>query len=174
MFKKELLAVLGIILTAGPAWADDLTVPLNLVDNTGTTDSIGSVTVSTTPYGTLFTPDLTDLPPGLHGFHMHENPSCDPMEKDGKTVAAGAAGGHYDPEKTGRHEGPYGNGHLGDLPALYVDAEGKANYPVLAPRVKFSDVKGHALMIHVGGDNHADHPEKLGGGGARLACGVVK
>jgi Cu-Zn family superoxide dismutase len=28
-------------------------------------------------------------------------------------------------------------------------------------------------MIHVGGDNHADHPEKLGGGGARVACGVI-
>jgi len=29
-------------------------------------------------------------------------------------------------------------------------------------------------MVHVGGDNHSDHPEKLGGGGARMACGVVK
>jgi Cu-Zn family superoxide dismutase len=28
-------------------------------------------------------------------------------------------------------------------------------------------------MIHVGGDNHADHPAPLGGGGARLACGVI-
>ena len=41
-------------------------------------------------------------------------------------MAALAAGGHYDPAKTDRHEGPYGNGHLGDLPALYVDKEGKA------------------------------------------------
>lgn len=174
MFKKELLAVLGVILTAGSAWAEDLTVPLNLVDSTGATESVGTVMVSTNPYGTLFTPAFIGLPPGLHGFHIHEKPSCAPMEKDGKTVAAGAAGGHYDPNKTGRHEGPYGNGHLGDLPALHVDAAGKANYPVLAPRVKVSDVKGHALMIHVGGDNHADHPEKLGGGGDRLACGVVK
>jgi Cu-Zn family superoxide dismutase len=29
-------------------------------------------------------------------------------------------------------------------------------------------------MIHAGGDNYSDHPEKLGGGGARIACGVVK
>jgi len=35
-------------------------------------------------------------------------------------------------------------------------------------------LKGHALMIHQGGDNYADTPEKLGGGGARAACGVVK
>ena len=29
-------------------------------------------------------------------------------------------------------------------------------------------------MIHVGGDNHSDHPKPLGGGGGRLACGVIK
>jgi Cu-Zn family superoxide dismutase len=28
-------------------------------------------------------------------------------------------------------------------------------------------------MIHAGGDNHADHPAPLGGGGARMACGVI-
>jgi Cu-Zn family superoxide dismutase len=28
-------------------------------------------------------------------------------------------------------------------------------------------------MVHVGGDNHADHPQPLGGGGVRFACGVI-
>ncbi len=28
-------------------------------------------------------------------------------------------------------------------------------------------------MIHAGGDNYSDTPEKLGGGGARVACGVI-
>jgi Cu-Zn family superoxide dismutase len=28
-------------------------------------------------------------------------------------------------------------------------------------------------MVHAGGDNHSDHPAMLGGGGARMACGVV-
>jgi Cu-Zn family superoxide dismutase len=85
-----------------------------------------------------------------------------------------AAGGHYDPAGAGRHAGPYENGHLGDLPALYVDANGKANNPVLAPRLKLSDLKGRSLMIHAGGDNYSDNPKKLGGGGARMACGVLK
>ena len=84
-----------------------------------------------------------------------------------------AAGGHYDPAGTGRHEGPYGDGHLGDLPPLYVDGDGRATLPVLAPRLEAGDLKGRSLMIHAGGDNYADHPEKLGGGGARVACGVV-
>jgi len=29
-------------------------------------------------------------------------------------------------------------------------------------------------MIHAGGDNYSDHPEKLGSGGARIACGLVE
>jgi Cu-Zn family superoxide dismutase len=29
-------------------------------------------------------------------------------------------------------------------------------------------------MIHAGGDNHSDTPAPLGGGGGRMACGVIK
>jgi Cu-Zn family superoxide dismutase len=28
-------------------------------------------------------------------------------------------------------------------------------------------------MIHEGGDNYSDQPKPLGGGGARIACGVI-
>ena len=49
-----------------------------------------------------------------------------------------------------------------------------ATQPVLAPRVQLTDVKNRALMIHAGGDNHSDHPAPLGGGGARIVCGVIK
>ena len=74
----------------------------------------------------------------------------------------------------GKHEGPYGKGHLGDLPALYVGADGKATMPVVSPRLKVSDLKGRSLMIHAGSDNYSDYPEPLGGGGARVACGVIQ
>ena len=39
---------------------------------------------------------------------------------------------------------------------------------------RMNEIKGRALMIHAGGDNHSDHPAPLGGGGARMACGVIK
>jgi Cu-Zn family superoxide dismutase len=58
------------------------------------------------------------------------------------------------------------------LPPLFVDAAGNASQAVLAPRLKLTDLQGRSLMVHVGGDNHADHPAPLGGGGARLLCGV--
>jgi Cu-Zn family superoxide dismutase len=156
------------------AQAASLNVPMNLVSADGAPQPVGEVTISETAYGLVFTPELKSLPAGIHGFHVHEKASCDSDMKDGKKVAALAAGGHFDPASTGKHLGPYGDGHLGDLPAVYVNADEVANYPVLAPRLKkISDIKGHALMIHVGGDNHSDKPMPLGGGGDRMACGVI-
>jgi superoxide dismutase, Cu-Zn family len=164
-----LLASLPLTAFAG----DSLTIKMNFVDENGIGASAGTVTVTESGYGLVFTPDLSGLPAGLHGFHVHENPSCMPGEKDGKKVPALAAGGHYDPQKTNHHGFPWGDGHLGDLPALYVNTDGIANQPVLAPRLKMGDLPGHSLMVHAGGDNHADHPAALGGGGARMVCGVI-
>jgi Cu-Zn family superoxide dismutase len=164
--------VIGLLL-AGAAQAQ--TVPISIVGPNGVEKAAGTIKVEQNKYGAVLTPDLKGLPPGVHGFHLHEKPSCDPSTADGKTVPAGAAGGHWDPDKTGAHKGPYDDsGHKGDLPALYVGADGSAVTPVLAPRLKAEELAGHALMVHAGGDNHSDHPEKLGGGGARMACGVVK
>jgi Cu-Zn family superoxide dismutase len=172
--KKLVIALLGLLVVPISAHADELAIPMHLIDNAGIGRDIGTVKASSSPYGTVLAPDLRDLSAGLHGFHVHQNPNCGPELKDGKKVPGLAAGGHYDPAGTGSHEGPYVNGHLGDLPALYVDTNGKASLPVLAPRLKLSDLKGRSLIIHAGGDNYSDYPEKLGGGGARMACGVVK
>ncbi len=150
------------------------TVSINVVDKKGVGESVGEIAIKETSHGVVFSPSLSDLPPGLHGFHVHENPSCQPQEKDGKMKPALAAGGHYDPDSSKHHGSPWGDGHLGDLPALFVDEKGNASHPVLAPRLEIDDVKGRALMIHSGGDNYSDHPSPLGGGGARLACGVIQ
>ncbi|MCF4994772.1 superoxide dismutase [Cu-Zn] SodC2 [Pseudomonas syringae] len=166
----------GLIATfaLGTAQAASEEVAMNLVSADGAPQPIGSVTISETAYGLQFTPNLKSLPAGVHGFHVHEKASCDAGTKDGVKGAALAAGGHFDPQKTGKHLGPYADGHLGDLPAVYVTADGIANYPVLAPRIKtLAEIKGHALMVHAGGDNHSDMPKPLGGGGDRVACGVI-
>jgi Cu-Zn family superoxide dismutase len=170
---KTRIAVLLALLASGAAVADTV-VEIHAVDDKGTGASLGRITVSETKHGLVFTPALTGLTPGLHGFHLHQNPSCEPKEKEGKMTPALAAGGHYDPKKSEKHGTPWGDGHLGDLPPLYVDADGKAAQPVLAPRLKAKDLKGRALMVHAGGDNHADHPAPLGGGAGRIACGVIK
>jgi len=144
-----------------------LTIPIQLVSATGQGQSIGTITAEDSMCGVLLTPNLTGLPPGVHGFHIHVKPDCGDNGM--------AAGGHLDPAITNQHDGPYNkHGHLGDLPVLIVNQDGTATLPTLAPRFKLATIIGHAFMIHAGGDNYSDTPEKLGGGGARIACGVIK
>jgi superoxide dismutase, Cu-Zn family len=163
----------ALALAVPGAFAADTIVTLSFAEAKGPGAAVGTVRIVETRYGLVFYPMLQGLPPGLHGFHVHENPSCAPMDRDGAPVAALGAGGHLDPAATKKHGEPWGDGHLGDLPALVVAPDGTATNPVLAPRLKSADVAGRSLMVHVGGDNHADHPMPLGGGGARLACGVI-
>src|ERR1039457_1284471 len=175
--KKCFVALAGILfflLKSAPLFAGEMVIQMNLLNDQGQGKVIGTVTARDTEFGLLLVPQLSDLTPGVHGFHVHQKPDCAAAEKDHKAMAGWAAGGHYDPAATGKHEGPYGKGHLGDLPLLTVTGDGKAPVPILAPRVNRGDLKGHSLMIHAGGDNYSDAPAPLGGGGARAACGVVK
>jgi Cu-Zn family superoxide dismutase len=166
--------ITALLVLAGSALAEQIVVQMNLISDQGVGASIGTVTLTDTPQGLKLAPALSGLTPGNHGFHVHEKPECAVGQKDGKPASGFAAGGHYDPAGAGRHEGPAGKGHLGDLPFLKVGADGKATDTVVAPRLKTGDVKGRSLMIHAGGDNYADVPEKLGGGGGRIACGIIK
>src|SRR5215831_15461777 len=108
------------------------------------------------PFGPLpITPQLADLPPGDYGFHVHVNPDCGIGNgPNGQPAAGMAAGGHYDPGNTGKHLGPHGEGHKGDMPVLSVDSSGRATEAVVVPRLTVADVKGRSIMIHAGGDNY--------------------
>lgn len=167
MYQARLvMGYLFFTLSSSAIAAASIEVPMHLVGEKGPGKLIGTVVLEESHCGVLLKPALHDLSPGVHGFHIHEKPSC--------ADHGMAAGGHLDPEQTGEHHGPYHPvGHLGDLPVLVVDKQGNATLPVLAPRFSLAHLRGHALMIHAGGDNYADVPEKLGGGGARIACGVI-
>jgi Cu-Zn family superoxide dismutase len=120
------------------------------------------------------------LKPGRHAIHIHETGRCEPFS---------AAKGHYDgnvdpqvnPDATvspglGNH--PY---HLGDLPNLMVDEQGKGLLYTLTSRVTLSpglntlfDKDGSAFIIHEFEDKYLpDPPTKDASGGPRIACGVI-
>lgn len=164
------------VLTAFPVGAEELktlTVAVHAVNTDGVGAKLGTLTLSDTPEGLKIAPQLSGLIAGSHGMHIHQNPSCEPGEDNGERKAAFKAGPHYDPDSSGQHAGPHGAGHRGDLPVLTVSAQGESHEAVIAPRLKLSEVVNRSLIIHEGGDTYSE-PPKLGGGGARVACAVLK
>lgn len=175
--KGLIVSCISILFSSTLAAGQSVTIfkVTDKADNNGLGEEIGIVMLEDTAHGLKFSPKLTNLPPGEHGFHVHENGSCAPMLQDGKMSPAGAAGAHYDPSNMHSHRGPYSKmGHVGDLPILLVDEQGNANMAVVGPRLRLSQVQGRSLIIHQNGDNYLDYPNPLGGGGPRIACGVIK
>lgn len=170
MVRIVLGGLLGGALASAAA-AAEVAVPMSKVSPSGIGDTIGTITVSETPTGLSLKVDVTGISAGSHGFHIHENGSCEPGTKDGVPQAALAAGPHFDPLQTKTHKGPEGAGHKGDLPALTATATG-VNVIVSVNHLKLSDIRGRSFMIHEGGDTYSDTPEN-GGGAARIACGVI-
>src|SRR4051812_34647744 len=80
-------AVSMMVFTAAPVRAakggGKVKVPMTFIDKDGVGKSAGTVTLQDSKDGVTLTTDLKGLPPGEHGFHMHEKGSCDPADKDG-------------------------------------------------------------------------------------------
>ena len=124
---------------------------------------LGRVEFNDTAQGLQIIVNLTSIPPGQHGFHVYENPDVK------------SPGGHFDPEKTGRHLGPEGGGHKGDLPFITADANGNVNQTFLVRGgIKPAHFKNRAVIISAGGDNYSDHPKPLGGAGEAIAHGIAR
>ena len=165
--KKGLLAI-ALCCVTQCVLAATVTIPIYKVAPEGDKGAaICSVIATDTNEGLLLIPHVVGLVPGNYGFHIHENPDC--------TNNGLAAGGHFDPEKHNQHLGPYSDrGHAGDLPVLVVDKTSKKPLPTVAPQLTVKDILDHSIMIHEGGDNYFDMPTTLGGGGPRMACGVIR
>lgn len=177
--KRILLAacIAGCVLGLGAqaVLAESVKVPMNKISGEGVGEAIGFVAFDDDGKGGMHvTVELAGIAPGDHGMHVHENASCAPAAKDGVNVAGLSAGGHYDPTHAGKHEGPGKQGHKGDLPLITADAQQNVKAMLHVSDLTTKDIKGRSLMIHAGGDNYSDQPAPLGGGGARIACGVIK
>jgi Cu-Zn family superoxide dismutase len=136
---------------------------------------LGTLQMLFTSTGTRLLGTLAGLPPGSHGFHVHEVGRCDAT---GSTPFE-SAGDHYNP--AGRRHGtlnPAGP-HTGDLPNVTVGADGRATLPDSGLTVTMNDTEkagifdtnGSALLLHASADDYRTDPS--GNSGPRIACGVV-
>ncbi len=83
---RTAIAILGLAVTTQVL--ADITVELHAVNGDGVGIAIGNVVISESPYGLVFTPALNGMQAGLHGFHVHENASCEAGGPAKKTVNA--------------------------------------------------------------------------------------
>lgn len=177
LFKLSFLTILIIcccFTISRVASAEELITKIHKISTAGVGEEIGTITFTDSNERLLVAVRLKKLAPGEHGMHIHENPSCDPADKDGKITAGQKAGPHYDPKKTAMHKGPSGGGHVGDLPKIIFDKNEESKSLLFVEGLKVTDIKGRSVIIHEGGDNYSDEPKPLGGGGIRIACGVLE
>jgi Cu-Zn family superoxide dismutase len=152
-----------VVALASPAHAG--TAKATLKDASG--KAVGTATLADTPSGLLIRLNLAGVPAGEHAFHIHAVGKCEAPDFK-------SAGPHFNPDKT-KHglmnaEGP----HAGDMPNLYVPADGKLEIEVLNPKATLTallDADGSALVIHAGADDYKTDP--AGNAGDRIACGVI-
>ena len=113
---------------------------------------------------------IENATPGSHGLHLHEKGDCSAAD----FTSAGAHINHATAKKPHGVLNPAGP-DFGDLPNIYVDADGRGKAEAYSTLVKFSDLTdadGSALVIHANPDDHLSQP--IGGAGGRVACGVIK
>ncbi|WP_440897630.1 superoxide dismutase family protein [Amphibacillus sp. Q70] len=113
-----------------------------------------------------------NLPPGEHGFHIHEAGQCIPPDFE-------SAGAHYNPTNS-EHGFDHPKGpHAGDLKNITVNEDGTVYAEVDAPMVSLKrdhentlfTKKGTSLVIHADPDDYISQP--AGNAGERIGCGVI-
>jgi Cu-Zn family superoxide dismutase len=172
MKRIGMAVAVAAALMAAPALAQNVMATASAALKGPDGADLGSVSFTETSGGVLITAELTGLPPGVHGFHLHETGACTPD--------FGAAGGHYNP--TGAEHGfnVAGGPHAGDMPNIHVPDSGDLVIEVLNANVTLNegeewtlfDDDGTALVIHAGADDYESQPS--GDAGDRIACGVVE
>lgn len=170
--KRTVLCLAALAALTVPALAQDAAATpgarANVMDLEG--KSLGTLKLETMDGHVHISGELTGLPAGDHGIHIHEKGVCD---------AAGkfeSAGGHFNPtgHKHGKDnpEGP----HAGDLPNITVPPEGAgALVDLMDENVTLSDLldaDGAAIVIHADQDDYKTDPS--GNSGDRIACGVIE
>ena len=134
----------AVLALAVPAAAQQATAEMHAVSAEGIGEAVGTVQLADSAEGLVIqhgSPATCRRAP--HGFHLHSRGQLRAGARTTRVemTAAQAAAGHYDPDNTGRHAGPEGDGHKGDLPVLEVAADGTAQVTLTAPRLTVADAQ---------------------------------
>ena len=114
--------------------------------------------------------DLQGVPPGKHGFHIHE-------KGDLSAPDLSSAGGHFNPGGH-PHAGPDTQPrHAGDLGNVTADESGKVKKEMTVDNIDVgsganNDIVGKSVILHVKADDLKSQP--TGDAGGRIAGGLIE
>jgi len=171
------LALPGLLVATGTLCAQ--TVPrtdrrparnaIAILRPTKGTNVKGTVHFHESRHNTHIFANLTGLPPGRHGIHIHEIGDCSAPD-------AGNDGGHFNPQ-VHKHGAPDASDHhAGDLGNIEADAQGRGRLDWTVDFLTVwggpNSVIGKTVIVHAQQDDLQSQPD--GNSGSRLACGKVQ
>ncbi len=169
MEKKYVLsnALFVIVLMASPAFAAKGIALLTATQQGSSVN--GQVTLNETPTGLEVDVKIANVPPGKHGFHIHEKGDCSDQGK--------AAGGHYNPDGVAHGmvmKDGFQHAHAGDFGNIEVGPDGTGTLKMVIPGLNLTgekyNVEGKAVILH---EKEDDFGQPTGNAGGRIGCGVI-
>ena len=112
--------------------------------------------------------DVTGVPAGKHGFHIHEKGDCSAPDYT-------SAGAHFNPTGAVHACNPTEPRHSGDFGNVEVGPNGTGHMEMTDSNLTFDDpnsIVGKAVVLHAGEDDCKTQPS--GNSGDRIACGVIQ
>jgi Cu-Zn family superoxide dismutase len=166
---KTLVLTLSILSLPVLVWAADGKA---VIKGTAADSKIsGEATLTEGKDGLTLVANVANVPPGKHGFHIHEKGTCDDMGK--------AAGGHFNPDKVSHGYLPKDgamHAHAGDMGNIDIAADGTGTYKLFLPGLTLTEgnyaVAGKAIILHEKEDDFTTQP--TGNAGGRIGCGVIE
>lgn len=159
---------------------DTVNTPGTFIDRQGAT--IGNILFIESPRGgVLMRVDVSGLPQGWHGIHLHQVGDCSDTDAGFK-----ASGSHVDPDDNAHGLLNEDGSERADIPNIYAGPDGRATaeiyrtglslYPseenaTLNNAFPLLDEDGFAVIIHENRDDHRSQP--IGGAGGRIACAAL-
>ena len=146
------------------------TATIKMIGTTEGSSLSGKGTLEETPKGLKLMIELSNVPPGKHGFHIHEVGSC--LDK------GNAAGGHYNPDKVPHGDvmkSGFSQAHPGDLGNIEINSKGKGKLEVTIPGLSLTrgeryNVAGKSVILH---EKKDDFGQPTGNAGGRIGCGII-
>lgn len=162
------LIVVSILFLAACATMNRPTATATLAPTSGQTAQ-GTVRFVQQPDGAVeVSVHLTGVPPGVHGFHIHEKGDCGDN--------GNAAGSHFNPAGTAHGSPNADPHHAGDFGNVTSDDAGVVRTTFTTRSITLtegpSSAVGRAVILHANPDDLKTQP--TGNAGGRIACGVVQ